>query len=171
MKQSRLDQLSDGIFAIVLTILVFEIRVPDLGAVVTNQDIYNALYTMTPLFLSYLLSFTLLFTYWRAHHFIASVYAKNIDVKLTNINAVFFLFVALIPFSSQLLGKYHNTQAAVLIFATNVILIGLSLFWMRHYAHHSDTIENQKETAIAHRHAGFRIMFPVGCAFLASFFL
>ena len=44
---------------------------------------------MYPLFLSYLLSFSLIFTYWRSHHFIASVLAKNIDTKFTNLNAVF----------------------------------------------------------------------------------
>jgi uncharacterized membrane protein len=93
-----------GIFAIVMTILVFEIRVPELQSNATSWDIALALRNATPLFLSYMLSFAVLFTYWRAHHFITSVYAKNIDIRLTNINAVFFFFVALIPFSSHLLG-------------------------------------------------------------------
>lgn len=70
MKQSRLDQLADGIFAIVMTILVFEVRVPDLGASPSDLDIIQALQALTPVFLSYLLSFSLLFTYWRVHHFL-----------------------------------------------------------------------------------------------------
>ncbi|KKP66316.1 MAG: hypothetical protein UR64_C0009G0019 [Candidatus Nomurabacteria bacterium GW2011_GWE1_35_16] len=56
MKQSRLDQLSDGIFAIVMTILVFELRVPNFTGLVTEQHLLNTLVEMAPLFLSYLLS-------------------------------------------------------------------------------------------------------------------
>src|SRR4051812_17999991 len=102
MKQLRLEALADGIFAIVMTILVFEIRVPELLAP-TNQSLLYTLTDLLPVFLSYLLSFSLLFTYWRAHHFTASVYSKNIDITMTNINAIFFFFVALVPFSSHFL--------------------------------------------------------------------
>ena len=97
MSHTRLDQLSDGIFAIVMTILVFDIRVPELHGFASNQQIFIALQALLPLFLSYALSFTLLFTYWRAHHFFISVYAKNIDLMLTNINAIFFMLISLIP--------------------------------------------------------------------------
>jgi uncharacterized membrane protein len=63
MKQIRLEQLADGIFAIVMTILVFEIRVPELVGFVQEETIINSLLGMAPAFLSYLLSFSLLFTY------------------------------------------------------------------------------------------------------------
>src|SRR3989304_4045482 len=59
-----------------------------------------------PVFLSYLLSFSLLFTYWRSHHFIESILAKNIDTRFSNLNAIFFFFIGLVPFSSLLLGRY-----------------------------------------------------------------
>ena len=64
MKQSRLDQLADSIFAIVMTILVFEIRIPDYAGIVDEQTLIQALITLAPIFLSYLLSFSLLFTYY-----------------------------------------------------------------------------------------------------------
>jgi uncharacterized membrane protein len=124
MKQSRMDALSDGVFAIVMTLLVFEIRLPALPVMATNADILNALFFVMPVFLSYVLSFAVLFTYWRSHHFIASVYAKNIDLEMTNINAIFLFFVALVPFSSRLLGDFHTSQAAILVFGLNVIFIG-----------------------------------------------
>ncbi len=168
MKQSRLDALADGIFAIVMTILVFEIRVPELHAGATNLDILLAIKGATPLFLSYLLSFAVLFTYWRAHHFITSVYAKNIDIRLTNVNAVFFFFVALIPFSSHLLGLYSSTQAAIIFFAVNIIAIGLSLYFMRRYIKYSKTIESEETTPIIDLHGYTRILFPVVAALLAS---
>lgn len=76
MKQARLDQLADSIFAIVMTILVFDIRIPNFIGAVNDQTLFQALLNLSPIFLSYLLSFSLLFTYWRSHHFIESVLAK-----------------------------------------------------------------------------------------------
>src|SRR3989344_1519964 len=113
MKQSRLDQLSDGIFAIVMTILVFEIRVPEYMGLVSEQTLLKSLINIFPLFLSYLLSFSLLFTYWRSHHIIASVLAKNIDVQFSNLSGIFLFLVALVPFSSHFLGKYSYSKTAI----------------------------------------------------------
>src|SRR3990167_6419575 len=110
MKPFRLEQLADGIFAIVMTILVFELRIPDILQISSNQDVLGALREMLPLFLSYILSFAMLFTYWRAHHFFISVYAKNLDSMLTNINALFFMFISLVPFSASILGQFSQNE-------------------------------------------------------------
>ena len=169
MKQARLDQLADSIFAIVMTILVFEIRIPDYVGVVDEQTLFNSLINLSPVFLSYLLSFSLLFTYWRSHHFIESILAKNIDTKFSNLNAIFFFFVGLIPFSSHLLGKYSYSKTAIIFFALNIILIGLSLFRMRQYVINSKTIENATFTKTENEHANMRILFPVVAAFIAIF--
>lgn len=173
MKQSRLDALADGIFAIVMTILVFEIKIPELGINPNNFDVIRALINIFPLFLSYLLSFAVLFTYWRAHHFIASVYTKSINLSFTNYNAIFFFFVALIPFSSRLLGSYSHSQVSIFIFAINIIAISLSLYEMRSYARDSVNIENEEIDKKEERHAFMRILFPAYCALVAiiiSFF-
>ncbi len=169
MKQSRLDQLADSIFAIVMTILVFEIRIPDYAGIVDEQTLIQALITLAPIFLSYLLSFSLLFTYWRSHHFIESILAKNVDVRFSNLNATFFFFVGLIPFSSHLLGKYSYSKTAIIFFAINIILIGLSLFRMRQYVIKSKTIENEVVTKTENEHANMHILFPVFAAIIAIF--
>jgi uncharacterized membrane protein len=167
MKQSRLDQLSDGIFAIVMTILVFELRTPIFTGIISERTLVNSLMEMTPLFLSYLLSFSLLFTYWRSHHLIASVLAKNIDTKFSNLNGIFLFFVALVPFSSRFLGQYANSETAIIFFALNIILIGMSLFKMRNYVIKSGTIENMPFTKKENEHANMHILFPVGSAIIA----
>jgi uncharacterized membrane protein len=167
MKQSRLDQLSDGIFAIVMTILVFEIRVPEYIGLVSEQTLINSLIAILPLLLSYLLSFSLLFTYWRSHHIIASVLAKNIDVQFTNLSGIFFFLVALVPFSSHFLGKYIYSETAVIFFAINIIFIGTTLYRMRQYAIKSETIENTPFTEKENEHANMHILFPVISAIIA----
>lgn len=161
MKQTRLDQLADSIFAIVMTILVFEIRVPEFNMMVSDKTLVISLLKLLPVFLSYLLGFSLLFTYWRSHHFIASILAKNIDTKFSNLNAVFFFFIGLVPFSAHLLGRYSYSEVAVIFFALNIILIGLSLYRMRHYAISSSTIENMPFTKTENEHANTHILFPM----------
>lgn len=167
MKQARLDQLADSIFAIVMTILVFEIRIPEYVGVVSEQTLWQALINLSPIFLSYLLSFSLLFTYWRSHHFIESILAKNIDTRFSNLNAIFFFFVGLVPFSSHFLGSYGYSKTAIIFFALNIILIGLSLFEMRQYVIRSKTIENAIVTKTENEHANMHILFPVGAGVMA----
>lgn len=167
MNQERLSQLTDGIFAIVMTLLIFEIKIPHVDTPITNQSVLYGLEGTLPLFLSYLLSFLVLFTYWRAHHFIVSVYAKNIDLEVTNSNAVFLFFVALVPFSSHLLGQFSHTQAAIGIYSLNIIAIGLALYWMRYHILFSHKIENPIFTKREMRNGAVRVMLPVICAVLA----
>lgn len=173
MKQHRFEGLADGIFAIVMTILVFEIRVPEYTGIVNDSQLIGYIIDILPLFLSYLLSFSLLFTYWRAHHYITSVLAKNFDNKLSNINALFFFFVGLVPFSSRLLGTYGYTETAIVIFALNIICIGFTLYWMRQHVIKSDDIKNTPFTRIENAHANVRLLLPVVIAIVAilvSFF-
>ena len=157
---SRLDMLADGIFAIVMTILVFDIKVPTLD-IETNLYAYNYLLKHYPSFLSYLLSFVTLFTYWRGYHATVSDFARNADMKFQNMAGAFLFFVALVPFSSAFLAKYNNLSAGVTIFAFNVILIGLIMYFMRMYAWKSDKIDNRPITKMENNHAFVRILTPV----------
>jgi len=95
------------------------------------------------------------------------VYAKNIDLNLTNISALFFCLVALVPFSSHLLGLYSNTQTAIILFATNTLCIGLLLLIMRRYVDSSQHIKNPEMTPIERRHSYLRVIFPVFTSIIA----
>jgi uncharacterized membrane protein len=167
MNHNRLDQLADGIFAIVMTILVFDIKVPIVWGPLDNMGLWLQIKALSPVFLSYILSFSLLFTYWRAHHFFISVYAKNIDSKLTNINALFFMLISLIPFSASILGEYSRNELSIIIFGIHTILIGLTLYWMRRYVLYSEHIKNPEITKREIRGSTIRILVPVFFALLA----
>ncbi len=163
MKQQRLNGLSDGIFAIVMTLLALELHIPDLGTAssVDSYEFLKGLVTIIPSFLSFLLSFTLLFTYWRSHHFLTSVYAKNLSVGLANYNALFFLFITLIPFSSSLLGKYSEIPAAIGIYGLNVIAIGVTLLLMRMHIERSRKIDTAPISRDEWRSGYIRIILPI----------
>lgn len=167
MNHTRLDQLSDGIFAIVMTILVFQIKLPDIWGPIDNFGLWLEVKKLIPLLLSYILSFSLLFTYWRAHHFFVSIYAKNIDSRLTNINALFFMLISLVPFSASILGGFSGNELAVIIFGINIILIGLTLYWLRRYVLYSDQIKNPEISKKEIRGSTIRTLVPVFFALVA----
>ncbi|HXK35087.1 MAG TPA: TMEM175 family protein [Candidatus Paceibacterota bacterium] len=143
MKQERLTGLSDGIFAIVMTLLVLTLKVPELPiSEVANANLWQALSDIKISFLSFVFSFALLFTYWNAHHFIISVYAKNITFPLVVRNAIFLIAIALVPFSTHFLGIYSQTQIAVFIYGLHIILISAILFEMKRFVIVSHDIES-----------------------------
>jgi uncharacterized membrane protein len=170
MKPTRLDELSDGIFAIVMTILVFDLKIPSYFNYleeVSNLELWAEMTKLIPSFLTYVLSFALLFTYWKAHHFFNSVYAKNIDTKLTNINALFFMFVSLVPFSASLLGHFNKNELAITVFGVHIILIGLCLYWMRRYVLYSPHIKNPEISEHELKGSTIRILVPMLFALIA----
>jgi uncharacterized membrane protein len=167
MKQQRLDGLADGIFAIVMTLLAFELKLPLLDVAASDRMIWIQIIKLLPFFLSLVISFALLFTYWRAHHFIASMYAKNLTVGLANINAVFFFLIALVPFSSSLLGTHPSSRVSIAVYGFNVIMIGLSLYFMRRHIELDPKIETSVITKADRRSGYIRILFPVFSASLA----
>lgn len=160
-----MNDLADGIFAIVMTILAFELRVPIIHGA-TDASIWLSLLSMSKILISLTLSFALLFTYWRAHHFLVSVYAKSLNVGLANWNALFFFFIILVPFTSGLLGEYTYNQVAIIIYGINVILIGMTLFFMRRYIEDHPKIDTE-DLSVDEKVSGYvRILFPVATALL-----
>lgn len=169
MKSGRLEQLADGIFAIVMTILVFEIHIPSNITHISNAGLLKEILKLQPYFFGYILSFALLFTYWRAHHFFISVYAKNIDSRLTNINTLFFMLISLVPFSTSLLSKFSENILAIAVFGIHIILIGLCLYWMRSYVFYSEHIKNPEITHREIHGSTIRTLVPVVVSLIAIY--
>lgn len=167
MKQQRLDGLADGIFAIAMTFLAFDFKLPVVGHGATDLELFNAVISLWPVFMSMTISFALLFTYWRAHHFIVSVYAKNITVELTNINGLFLLLITLIPFAARFLGEYPSSRVSIIVYGLLVIAIGLVTFYMRRHIETNPKIETSLITKAERRSGYIRILFPVFSAAVA----
>ena len=169
MKRNRFDNLVDGFFAIVLTLLVIKIRVPEISGPVTDLALWTALKDMVPLFASYVLAFGVLASYWTGHHFIMSMCAMNLTRKLAYINIPFLLFVALVPFTSQFLGTYSTSPLAVELFGINTIIIGIFQFFILFYVKRSPEITNSFEHIREIRFAYIRVWLPVLSACIAIF--
>jgi uncharacterized membrane protein len=144
MNKTRLENLSDGVFAIVFTILVLDIRVPDVVHV-SSTDLWNTMYALGPLFLGYFVTFAVLSTFWVAHTYFFSEVVKVVNRQLVLLNMLFLAFVTLLPFAAYLLGKYPDVQAAVIIYGINVFIISLITIGRFEYAlwsHEIDTTHN-----------------------------
>ncbi len=168
MKEQRLNGLSDGIFAIVMTLLAIELKVPLLEVKEPSSlQLLEALGHSIPIFTSFVLSFALLFTYWRSHHFLTSVYAKTLSVGLANYNAIFFLFITTIPFSAHFLGIYSHNPISIFIYGLNVIAIGIVLLFMRLHIERSPKIDTVSLPLNEWRSGYIRILVPIISAVMA----
>lgn len=129
VSSDRQKALADGTFAIVMTLLVLELAVPVMHDV-TNPELTQALAAMWPKFIAYTLSFLVLGVFWLTHHFIFD----NItfyDARLAWLNILFLLFVALVPFTTSLLGEYLLQKTPTVIYGIQLLVIffmGFSLW-------------------------------------------
>jgi uncharacterized membrane protein len=134
LSKLRLEALSDGLFAIVLTLLVIEIRVPEIHGALSDAELWHALVELGPLFIGYVVSFAVLAMFWLSHNFFYSHFVKEINRQLLLLNMLFLAFVSLVPFSSHLIGAYPESQLAVSVYGLNILLIGLMNVWIVSYA-------------------------------------
>ncbi len=130
----RLTALSDGVFAVAMTLLVLDLRVPvsAAGSAASNHGLAEALLRLGPSFAAYLLSFTMLGTFWLAQHTLLGILG-GCDRTLTWISLGFLFVVSLLPFSAALLAHNVHLDLAVGVYWLNILLLGLGLEWASRY--------------------------------------
>jgi uncharacterized membrane protein len=130
MSTGRLLALGDGIFAIAMTLLVFEVKVPEHAA--GGAELQARLLELWPRFASCGLGFLTLGYAWIGHHN-QYVAIRRTDRLFLWINIAFFAAIALVPFSCGLLGEYPFERTAVIFYALNLFTAGV-LLWA-HWAY------------------------------------
>jgi uncharacterized membrane protein len=144
--KNRIEALSDGLFAIVMTLLVLELHVPDLPANASNLQLGPALLHLWPKFVTYAVSFLSLGVYWVGHHNMYHAIRRS-DRVLLWLNIVFFMFVSLLPFATSLVNAFRQTQLAPLVFGANLTLIGWTLWLQWAYASRQPGMISENVTA------------------------
>jgi uncharacterized membrane protein len=114
----RILALSDGVFAIALTLLILEITVP---AATSNAALPKALLALWPRYLAYLVSFVVIARFWGTHRLAFRLIARD-DSMLVWLNLVLLLFVTFLPFPTAVLGQHFGSPAAAVLYATSVTL-------------------------------------------------
>ena len=118
---SRILALSDGVFAIALTLLVLDIRVPEVG-----PDLAAQVRDLLPKFQVYVISFLIIALFWITHHDLFR-HIRGHDTTLLGLNAVFLMFVAFLPFPVSLLGGGGNHRFALIFYDACMIVTSLTL--------------------------------------------
>lgn len=120
---ARIEALSDNIFAVAMTLLVLDIKVPAHG---TDSDLWPSIAPLWHHMRTFAVSFFIVGLYWVLHHHVFSSIRRS-DRPLQWINLVFMLFVVVTPFSTGLLGAFDDSRTAIAVYGLNIILLGLSL--------------------------------------------
>jgi uncharacterized membrane protein len=118
MHKGRLEAFSDGVIAIIITIMVLELKVPHDGT-------FAGLEPLLPIFLSYVLSFIYIGIYWNNHHHFMQVVEKiNGKVLWANMHLLFWL--STIPFSTAWMGENHFSPDATTLYGVNLLMCAMA---------------------------------------------
>ncbi len=123
MKSTRLEAFSDGVIAIIITIMVLELKPP-------HTPTAAALLELWPVFASYGISFLIVAIYWNNHHHLVHL-ARRVDARVmwANMNLLFWL--SLVPFSTAYLGENHLAPLAVALYGANAAVCAVSFYLLR----------------------------------------
>ncbi|WP_306350894.1 TMEM175 family protein [Flavobacterium sp. '19STA2R22 D10 B1'] len=126
MNKGRLEAFSDGVIAIIITIMVLEIKVPHGG------NDFNALKPLLPVFLSYVLSFIYVGIYWNNHHHMLQGTQKvNGSILWANLHLLFWLSV--IPFVTGWMGENHFAPATMALYGGVLLMCAISYAILQYY--------------------------------------
>lgn len=118
MTKNRLEAFSDGVLAIIITIMVLEIKVPH------GQE-FDDLYPLLPIFLSYILSFIYLGIYWNNHHHLAHTITKvTAGILWSNLHLLFWL--SLIPFTTGWMGENHFGNKPMALYGITLLMAAVA---------------------------------------------
>lgn len=129
----RLEALTDGVFAIAMTLLVLDLNVAELGNAASNQELWHALTGMSSNLVSFVVSFLLLGSMW-AVHVRQFEHIQEADRRLTAINTLRLLIVVLIPFTTSLAGTYSGLLLGEVLFPINFLALAIVSWWQWQYA-------------------------------------
>jgi uncharacterized membrane protein len=135
----RLILFSDAVFAIAITLLVIEIKIPDIHADVSDKLLLRSLGHLIPKFVGFIISFMLIGLYWTVHHRMFG-FVTSFDGKLLRMNLFFLFFIALMPFSTGFYGEYSGPdlflkelKVPMTFYVLNFFCMGITnyLMWVR----------------------------------------
>jgi uncharacterized membrane protein len=129
----RVEAFSDGVFAIAITLLILEVKVPHSPG--TTIDLLKELLQLWPSYFALVLSFVMIGIYWANHHYVFKLFEKT-DHSLNLLNLLFLLCISFLPFPTAVLGSYmldgSNQTTAATFYAVGLLLPALSwtLMWL-----------------------------------------
>jgi len=147
-KEDRLAAFSDAVFAIIITILVLDIKVPDLDS---GQSVADSLSEVGPTFTAFVISFLLVGMYWVWHRGLFAQ-VRYVDVNVLWLNLLFLLPLSLVPFAASTVGEHSTDPTALHIYGAVLIVVTLMRIALNSYLNqhpglrYQDPTKTQKRT-------------------------
>jgi uncharacterized membrane protein len=131
LSKGRMDALTDGIFAIAMTLLVLELKVPDLPKSAGTHELLQRIQEEMPAIMSFIISFLYCGLLWVLHH-MAMHFIRHLQIALVWLNLLFLMSVSTMPFSCGLLGHFLRNRVAQEIYFGNMFVAAalLALQWI-----------------------------------------
>lgn len=128
---SRMDAFTDGVFSIVATLLVLDIKVPEIPENHTKEELLHSLEHAFPSFIAFAFSFLTVIIYWINHDHI-SHWIKHYTAKTKYFNLFLLFWICLIPFPTKFISDYPSEQIAVMIYGVVFMMVAITavmMFW------------------------------------------
>jgi uncharacterized membrane protein len=136
---ARLVSFSDGVFAIAVTLLVFNLKVPQISPADVHQLLPGMIRHMLPNFNTYILSFLLIAIYWTFHHRMLNL-VTHIDAPFLWMNICYLLLISFIPFPSALFGLYPRETLSFVFYISSMIMVNATSMLMLAYASYKNRL-------------------------------
>jgi len=148
--KTRAEVLADGIFAVAMTILVLDIRVPHLGGDISDAQYLHSIVALWPKLIVFVASFIALSRLWQLHRNIFHFLERS-DQQLLFWNLLSLMFLCLLPFTTSLAGEYPHFSLSAAMYAGNVLVLNLVYRGMWHHASYQDQLlQSDFDPAIGH---------------------
>src|SRR5258706_9152467 len=122
LSKHRLEALTDGIFAVAMTLLVIELKLPEHATVHDPSDLAIGVLGLIPIFVGWIISFFVLAIFWFSHHRLFH-HLRIVDGRLLWLNILYLSFVSLMPFSSALAGAYSRMLFSPWFYSSHMLLL------------------------------------------------
>lgn len=123
MNKNRVEAFSDGVLAIIITIMIIEIKAP-------HENSFNALIPLIPVFLSYILSFAYIGIYWNNHHHMFQT-VKKVNGAVLWLNILLLFWLSLIPFTTSWIGEQHFSTVPMCIYGIILLMSAITYFLLQ----------------------------------------
>lgn len=151
MNKTRIEAFSDGVFAIVITLLILNVKLPHTD----YSNLSKVLVSILPSIAVYVLSFLLVGMYWIFHHYFLT-FISQADGVLLWLNILFLLFISFMPFPTMMMGEYPFQTLPVVVYGCNLLLANATGFIMLLYLR-----ANKGLAAPAFTNDVFRVQFKI----------
>jgi uncharacterized membrane protein len=154
---ARLEAFSDGVFAIALTLLILDIKLPSSENIHTSGDLWMALLHIAPSIMAFLLSFIIILITWVNHH-AAFQLVSGSSVSGTYANGFLLLTVVILPFPTSLVGEYvltDHASPAVMLYVAVQALQAVAWIWLAHAAVRDNLAKDERAKQRLHESLKF----------------